>query len=414
MGSTGFKFRPSIVPAALVLFIAWNIASLPITARAGDCGATLLPMARTPTHSADARYSTPPMEIQLQERFSMQVYDASGKDLANPAVMAEIRREFAKWGRLHIINNPYREALPETVLEGLGFGAREQFQWGGTNSGRTVRQPLGQGFHTVDKFPSYLPLLAHNEILYQRVLPRRLLFHFRQVSGEGHGGRTFVHSARRVEQILEDSGIVGQQLLVKLRKYGQLIRTGFLDEGHPMKSENYVRSWQDRFGTTDIDQALRACSHQTSHFDRCWKQKLDSTNLHGEPTYMLMTEVTIPMFKRDERDGQSYMMFPRIAFDGPSLVNGFREFIIGNGEDFTVAEREVLLQAYWKTREGIYQSPGDILLVDNIAYGHSREPYRETDDRGNPLIRKAAVVMAGEFYTDDVEGRKLRSSNNQP
>ena len=38
--------------------------------------------------------------------------------------------------------------------------------------------------------------------------------------------------------------------------------------------------------------------------------------------------------------------------------------------------------------------PGDLLLVDNIRYGHSREAY------SGP--RSVGVAMAGMFWTDDV------------
>lgn len=373
----------------------WNSARLP---------SSELPKGVDTKKSGGVRYLTPPIEDQFKERFSMQIYDLAGRDLTDPVVQAEINSEYAKYGHLHIINNhKYTDSLPESVLASLGFAPDEQFQWGGTNSGRTVRTPLGSGFHTVDKFPSQMPLLAHNEILYQRVLPLKMLFHYRQVSGEGYGGRTFVHSAQNMELLVRESGEVGEVLLKKLKKYGQLIRTGFLDQNHPDKEQNYVRSWQDRFGTTDIDVAVKICSEQRTHFDHCWKKVLAATDAKGQPTYMLMTEVTIPMFKHDSRNDKSYMMFPRIAYDNPSIINGFREFIIGNGEDFTVREREILIKASWQTREGVYQNPGDIILLDNMRYGHSREPYSEVDAQGKPLSRKAAVIMAGQFYTDDYE-----------
>ncbi len=208
---------------------------------------------------------------------------------------------------------------------------KEQFKWGGSNSGRTVRGSLGDGFHTVDKFPPELHLLAHNEILYQRILPKRMMIHYRQVSGEGKGGRTFVHSAENMERLILNEGAEGKSLVGKLKEYRQLIRTGFLDANHPEKEENFVRSWQDRFQTEDIDIALDRCRNQKSHFDKCWKVELDKVDSNGQRTFMLMTEITIPMFKEDERNRKSYMMFPRIAYDGPELKNGMREFLIGNG-----------------------------------------------------------------------------------
>ncbi|MEO0337169.1 MAG: hypothetical protein AAF202_12295, partial [Pseudomonadota bacterium] len=160
-------------------------------------------------------------------------------------------------------------------------------------------------------------------------------------------------------------------------------------------------------------QALVNCQQQTTHFDECWLQDTGEKDADGQPKYMLMTKITIPMFKMDERDGRSYMFFPRIAYDGPSLINGLREFLIGNGQDFSADEITALLQAFFKTREGIYQSPGDILLVDNIRFGHSREPYHERDEQGQWVEREATALMAGEFFTDDAAGQQLSAERGQ-
>jgi len=88
-------------------------------------------------------------------------------------------------------------------------------------------------------------------------------------------------------------------------------------------------------------------------------------------------------------------MFPRISYDKPSVINGNRRFIIGNGEDFTKDEMDLLLKAFYYTREGLNQKPGDILLIDNVKYGHSRGPYIEENSK-----RDIAVIMSGEFNSD--------------
>ncbi|MEO0336718.1 MAG: hypothetical protein AAF202_09995, partial [Pseudomonadota bacterium] len=208
---------------------------------------------------SDPRYQTPPMQEQIDDRFSMQVFDLAGRDLNDPQVLAEIKTEFAKYGRLHVVgNSKYISELPDQVIESLGFAPDVQFAWGGKDSGRTVRTPKGKGFHSVDKYPATQPLLPHQEILYQRILPKRMLFHYRKVSGHGRGGRTLVHSGRNLERILNQSS-VGRGLVEKLKTYGQSIVTGFLDENHSLKEQNFVRSWQDRFQTQDIEQALVNC-----------------------------------------------------------------------------------------------------------------------------------------------------------
>lgn len=355
------------------------------------------------TPSQPFRYSTPLPHTQYQESFSMRVFDLKGRSLTDPDILKAIRKEFGLYGALLVRNNhEFIDDLPMDVLQGLGFHEKEQFQWGGKKSGRTIRKSLGGGFHTVDFYPSKYTLLAHNEIFYQRVLPERLLFHYRKLGDKDLGGRTFVHSATNFEKLLLETPS-GQDLVQKLRTHGQLIRTGFLDKNHPNFSSFKARSWQDRFATNNIEEALRVANTSREHFDFAYIKELPPRGDEGKPTYMLMTEVTVPLFKVDLKDHRSYMMFPRIPMTGPKLENGYREFLIGNGEDYSIEETELLLHAIWATREGFYQEPGDILLVNNIRYGHSREPYQPYDRKGETTIREAGVIMAGEFHTDDLK-----------
>ena len=69
-------------------------------------------------------------------------------------------------------------------------------------------------------------------------------------------------------------------------------------------------------------------------------------------------------------------------------------FPLGCGRSLTDAEVDLLLGAFLATREGLHYRAGDLLLVDNIRYGHSREAFEGT--------RTVGVAMAGAFWTDDV------------
>ena len=356
------------------------------------------------TMGSSQNYTTPSVEEQIKEEFSMMVYDLQGEDLDNEDICEDIKRKYKDHHILHIINNhKYQQLIPVSVLNKLGFSEKEQFKWGGKESGRTLRTSKGNGFHSVDKYPPELTLLPHQEIFYQRVLPKNMMFHYRQVSGPGLGGRTLVHSGEGLIQFLKLQGSKGEELLRKLRTYGQTIITGFLDANHSQKELNFVRSWQDRFGSEDINQALKACLEQVTHFDDCWAEESgevysSESGSEGKPKYMLMTAVTMPLFKTwEERD---YMMFPRLAYNSPELINGMRRFIIGNGEEFSSEEATLLLKGFWWTRQGFYQAPGDILLVNNISFAHSREPYVVTEK-----ARDAAVIMSGEFLVDPI-GKK--------
>lgn len=326
--------------------------------------------------NGDIKYTSPFVETQINTKFSALTYNLNNKNIDKDNIK-DILKYYKRYGYLQIINSPYKNEIPYDILNLLGFSKEEQFKWGGKDSGRTVRYSKGNGFHSVDKYPADLMLLPHQEIFYQRVLPKNILFHYRKVLDEG--GVTMVHSGLTLLEMIKNENL---SFYNKLKKYGQSIITGFLDEHNTQKENNFVRSWQDRFNTLDTKEALINCANQKTHFDKCW-MKDD----------MLMTEITISLFKEY---GETYMMFPRISYDKPSIINGYRKFIIGNGEEFSKEELSLLLKCFYYTREALVQKEGDILLVDNIKFGHSRGPYIDNSERD------VAVIMSGEFISDNL------------
>ncbi len=277
-----------------------------------------------------------------------------------------IARELQRHGAVHVRRTGLT-ALDEATLARLGFGADEAFAWGGAQCGRTHRRALTKHLRATDDYPRHLWLLPHNEVLYQRELPARLLF----FSAAACDGRTFVHAATHLRAWLEARA---PALVDALRTHGILIEMGFIDERHPQRSENYFRSWQERFGTTSREEAEARCRAATSQFDECWWREDDGC-------FTLMTRIRVPAFHGET------MLFPRIPLDPPSLRNGFRRYPKGNGEEFSDEETNLLLHAFLATREGVRWEAGDLLLLDNLRYGHSREPFEGP--------RALGVAMAG-------------------
>ncbi len=302
--------------------------------------------ARTFTTPGPNRYA---LKLDTSPDFSMRTIE--GLDFER------IHREFTRHGAVLVRKTGLRELTAETLKQ-LRFD--DTFPWGGMHSGRTSRRALTRELRATDAYPPHLWLLPHNEVLYQHELPARLLF----FSPSACVGRTFVHSAARFRSLLPAS------LLARLREHGFLIEMGFLDEHHPEKSKNYFRSWQDRFETNEREVAEARCRAATMQFDECWWR--DST---------LMTRIRVPAFHGET------LLFPRIALDPPSILNGFRRYPLGNGEELSDDDVNALLNAFLDTREGAHWEAGDLLLVDNIRYGHSREPCEGPRDIG--------VAMAG-------------------
>jgi len=338
------------------------------------------------SRSPDAlRYTLPDNEALWQEPRSARLFEAGGDVIA---ARSAVSTALTRHGAVHVRDTGLRLAqagdLPDAVLDALGFGPDQQFRWGGFTSGRTARRALNPTLRATDDYPAARWLLPHNEILYQRQMPARLLFFSAHTLDPLRGGRTFVHSARQLEDHLRASA-VGARLLADLEANGFLIEMGFLDEAHPDKDQNYFRSWQERFDSTDPDTALARCASSTDQFDACWWRD------EGGGFRTLMTRVRIPAFQRHPQDGRRYLFFPRIALDGPALHNGYRRFPLGDGRPLAPEEIDVLLEAFLQTREGLRWEAGDLLLLDNIRYGHSREAFTGP--------RELGVAMAGSFRT---------------
>lgn len=328
----------------------------------------------------EVRYAFPAAAVDRARRFTVRSFDAGGA--FDDATMAQVRREFDRHGALHVRNTGLGGALvPDAVLDGLRFGGEHAFPWGGLSSGRTTRRQVSRELRATDDYPARLWLLPHNEVLYQRRMPARLLFFSPTAGDPERGGRTFVHSAERLEAWLRGRGAEGDALLASLRRHGFLIEMGFLDEGHPEKPHNTFRSWQDRFQTADRAEAEARCRASTLQFDDCWWVE----ESHGCAT--LMTRIRVPAFHGGR------LLFPRVGLDGPALRNGYRRYPRGNGEEFTDAELDLLLNGFLATREGVHYGAGDLLLVDNVRYGHSRESYEGE--------RSVCVAMAGAVTLDE-------------
>lgn len=329
---------------------------------------TVKPYVKRYSKPEDARYKTPDCEFMWNEVMCMRIFDCKN-DITDKRIKC-IRNEFDKYGSLQLINTGLTELNRNIFFEKMQFTKENKFIWGGRTSGRTVRDSLDKYLQSVDYYPKELVLLPHNEILYQKEIPSELLFHCIESDGIKKGGRTFVHDAQLALDMLNRT-TVGKLLVNKIKKHGFKLITGFLDEKHPEKKYNYFRSWQDRFGTTDIKKAIEICNESKDQFDECWIK-------YDKGYSILMTSVTVDGFRDD------FLMFPRIGLDGPMLHNGFRKYLIGEKE-LTTEEMQLLLNVYWITRQGRYYEKGDILLVNNISHGHSRESY--------DCKRKIGVIM---------------------
>jgi hypothetical protein len=301
---------------------------------------------------------------KISEDHGVHYFDAGGALTSEK--IGDVRKRFSDRGAVHITNtgitdkNYLLSLLPE-----LGFGEQDQFSAGGRTTASWQTKWIAPGLRQLDYYPPHLYLLPNGEVTYQKISPSRILF-FCSIP-PAQGGRTFLHSSKKVERHLSLSQ-TGNALLKKIVKHGLTIEVGFLDAQHSEKPNNYFQSWQERFGSGSKETALATAQSQHDEYDTCWWEEDAGHSI-------LMTRITLPGFIVDKRDGDAYLRFPRIAMDPPGIRNGFRRFPFGNNEEFTENEKALLRECYASSREGFPWKSGDIILMDNIRYGHSREPF---------------------------------------
>jgi len=354
----------------------------------------------TASGGAPVRYHLPKERLWHMPA-AARVFDAGGA--LDDARLQGIGDALQRHGAVHVRRTGLAgrgdEGPPPAVLQALGFGPEAAFPWGGMASGRTTREAISRELRATDAYPSHLWLLPHNEVLYQRQIPARLLFFGVDVERVTAGGRTFVHDADRCEAFIAGCGTTGARLLAALDRHGLLIEMGFIDEQHPARAKNFFRTWQERFATTSRDEALARCRAATHQFDEAWWLDEGVAGVDGGPTATLMTRIRVPA-RATAADGRPRLLFPRIALDGPAVDNGHRRYTLGDGTPFSDDEVDVLLSAFLETAEAVPWKNGDLLLVDNVRYGHSREAF------DGP--RRIGVAMGGVVEVPPMRGATER------
>jgi hypothetical protein len=373
-----------------------------------------------------------------KEHTSMMIFDVKNRKI-NKTLSEKIKNEFKRHSKIHMINTLCK--TPDEIdntLTVFGFTKKSMYGYGGVASGRTPRSKVTNKTKGVDKYPKELFLLPHNEILYQRGLPKQLFFAC--INPSIKGGRTFSHSSKLFEHILSK---ISPELLHKILNNRMNIHTSFFSKSDPTtkKAGYFLVSWEDKFGVDVInitiintilfdlaknkkyssleeylnDKLKKYKSMFTEYLDgtddttrikkmqyakhmmcRAIVDKFDECkwgNNNGFP--YLETKVNISLVKT--YDNERYLFFPRIQYDISSIKNGNRNFYL-NDTMITHKERNILLSAFWLTREGFFYKPGDMQLIDNIKTGHSRESYRDTIE----YPRRMAIAMGGTFWSDDI------------
>ncbi|MEY9905068.1 hypothetical protein ABIA35_001284 [Catenulispora sp. MAP12-49] len=273
-------------------------------------------------------------------------------------------------------------------LDGFGAVARslagEPEEYVERSSPRTA---LGDRVYTATDHPADQPIVLHNENSYQAAFPARLAFCCLQAPVEG--GATPVADVRQVLARIPDDIV---------RRFEELgvayVRTFGGGLGLP---------WQEVFQTDSRAVVAEYCEARGIEVDwrsdgrlatrqvrpavarhpvtgrRAWFNHAAFFNVHSLPE-----PVRVPLLEQvEEQDLPSHTFF-------------------GDGSPIPSEVVGTLLEAYAAEESAVLWQRGDVLLVDNLAAAHGRQPF------AGP--RQVAVSMAGALTWDQVDARRTEAA----
>ncbi len=271
----------------------------------------------------------------------------------------------------------HRDALRAAVarhgallVRGLGIGdvAQTAAVFDRLGSGLMVereafaeRRRYAEGVYSSAKWPANQPMCMHHELSYTLEAPSLMLFAC--LTAPTAGGVTGVADAAAVLEALP------AELVERFARGGWMLVRSYTDE--------IGASWEEAFGTDDRAAVERYCQANAIEFS--W-----------QPDGSLRTRQRRNAMVQHPVSGRA-CWFNQVAFLNEWTMDpDVHEYLVdiygadglpfntrfGNGDPIGEDVVELLNQAYEANTLREPWQPGDLMLVDNIAMAHSREPYQ--------------------------------------
>ena len=263
------------------------------------------------------------------------------------------------------LRNTGMTALREMSAWADFVGIRQMDYEGGTGS----RYDLGDGVLSVGTEPAHTNIDPHCEMSYWRYFPRYVMFGCEWAPKTG--GETVIASNQLVSAALDETD-TGRRIFERGIRY---IRN-FTDRENPASLPS-IANWQDSFDCSDYDEVERRCAAQQWQCER----RADGS-----------VKISYPEqgFEFDEKSGR-HLLFTSMARLGRAfdewppynqLDNQDRPYDVcyADGSPFSERDLATLDQAYSRYTLPLQWRPGDIAVLENIAWTHSRPPYRLAAD----------------------------------
>jgi alpha-ketoglutarate-dependent taurine dioxygenase len=249
----------------------------------------------------------------------------------------------------------------------------------------TPRAQVSDWIYTSTEYPAHQSIAMHNELSYALRWPAKLWFYCARRPDEG--GETPIVDVREV-----------------FRRISPRTRARFMRKGWMLVrnfGEGLGLRWQDSFNTDDPEEVERYCRGSEISFE--WR---DGGRLRTSQVRPAV--IRHPTTK--ELSWFNHVAFYHVSSLSPevreSLLSQFAESELpfntyyGDGSPIEDSVGEEIREAYRRETVEFPWQEGDVLLLDNMAVGHGRNPFGGARQilvaMGDPVERRDATVPDGE------------------
>ncbi|MDJ0778160.1 MAG: TauD/TfdA family dioxygenase [Gammaproteobacteria bacterium] len=282
-----------------------------------------------------------------------------GRGAHDAQLLAEIEAGLAT-NRAVLLRNTGMTEVAEMAAWAEFVGApRMEYKYG-----TGFRYPMGGGVLSVGTEPPHSPVEPHCEMAYWKFYPRKVLFGCESIPARG--GETVIADNRRVtEDILPTEA--GRKILERGIRY---IRN-FSDRDRP-DSIPSMKHWQDNFGLEARAELRQYCGEMEwdllERADGSVQVSYPEEGYEYDPvsgTDLFFTSIT--------RLGRCFDEWP--PFDRLPSEQRPYHLTYADGGDFSAQDLATIEAVFARYSVPITWQPGDIAVLDNIAWTHARPAY---------------------------------------
>ena len=258
------------------------------------------------------------------------------------------------------LRNTGMQTLKEMSDWARFVGIEQMIYEGGTGS----RFDMGDGVLSVGTEPNHTNIDPHSEMAYWHYYPQHIMFGC-EIAPKS-GGETVIASNERVTVELENSS-TGKKIFDMGIRYVR----NFSDRENP-RSIPSTSSWQDEFKSPNWEDVENKCRERGWELERKPEGSAKITWLEQGFEFDQKTGKHL-WFTSMARLGRAFDQWPPFN----ELDNEDRPYHVSyaDGTHFTEDDMSIMVHAFAKYTIPLHWQAGDIAVIENIAWTHSRPPY---------------------------------------